>query len=108
MAPASETLRSAWPLPAARFERFRFALDDGCTTTVHVARFPRAITRPALVGFAHPRRLVEWCGEAEVRHAIVAGFFVRPEGRPLGELRIEGIARDHVPFSAPSGGRRGW
>ncbi len=106
MTPATETLRAAWSLPAGRFERLRLGLEDGATTTVHVARFPRAATRTALVGFARPRRLIEWCGATGVPHAIVAGFFVRPEGRPLGELRIDGIARDHVPFSAPWGGRR--
>jgi hypothetical protein len=106
MTPATETLRTAWPLPAAQLESFRLALDDGATTTVHVARFPRATTRTAVVGFARPRRLIEWCREAGVGHAIVAGFFIRPEGRPLGELRIDGIARDHVPFATPWGGRR--
>jgi Phosphodiester glycosidase len=106
MTPATETLRSTSPLPARRFERHRHELSDGRATTVHVAAFPRLETRTALVAFSHPRRLAEWCREAEVPHAIVAGFFVRPEGRPLGELRIDGIARDHVPFSSPWGGRR--
>ncbi len=94
-------------MPAARFERFRLSLEDGHATTVHVAAFPRAGTRTAVVGFPRPRRLVEWCREARVQHAIVAGFFMRPDGRPLGELRIGGITRDHEPFAAPWGGRRG-
>lgn len=106
MTPAPETLRTAWPLPAARLESIRLGLADGATTTVHVARFPRATTRTGVVGFSRPRRLIEWCRAAGVPHAIVAGFFIRPEGRPLGELRIDGIARDHVPFAAPWGGRR--
>jgi hypothetical protein len=106
MTPAIETLRSLQPRPATRLERLRLELDDGVSTTLHVARFPRATTRAAVVGFARPRRLVEWCRAAGVPHAIVAGFFIRPEGRPLGELRVNGIARDHVPFAAPWGGRR--
>jgi phosphodiester glycosidase len=106
MTPAGQTLRSTRPLAAARLERIRLPLDDGRATTAHVARFPRALTRAAVVGFSRPRRLVEWCGAAGVAHAIVAGFFIRPEGRPLGELRTCGIARDHVPFAAPWGGRR--
>jgi Phosphodiester glycosidase len=107
MTPASQTLRSIRPLAGARLERIRLGLDDGRATTAHVARFQRTVTRAAVVGFAHPRRLVEWCDAAGVAHAIVAGFFIRPEGRPLGELRTCGIARDHVPFAAPWGGRRG-
>ena len=59
-----------------------------------------------MVAFPRPRRLVDWCAETGTPHAIVAGFFVRPEGRPLGELRIGGSARDHEPFAAPWGGRR--
>jgi Phosphodiester glycosidase len=106
MTPAIESLRSLQPRPAVRLERLRLGPDDGASTTVHVARFPRDSTRTAVVGFARPRRLVEWCRAAGVPHAIVAGFFIRPEGRPLGELRIDGIARDHVPFAAPWGGRR--
>jgi hypothetical protein len=107
MTAAIETLRSPWSVPAVRFERVRLGLDDGRATTAHVARFPRAATRVAVVGFPRPRRLAEWCRETGVPHAIVAGFFVRPDGRPLGELRIDGIARDHVPFAAPWGGSRG-
>jgi len=106
MTPATETLRSTWSPPAGRFERFRLGLDDGGVTTLHVARFPRARTRAAVVGFPQPRRLAEWCRDGGAQHAIVAGFFVRPEGRPLGELRIDGIERDHVPFAAPWGGSR--
>ena len=106
MTPAFQILRSLRTRPAARLERLALPLDDGASTTLHVARFPRDATRAAVIGFARPRRLVEWCRAAGVPHAIVAGFFIRPEGRPLGELRIDGIARDHVPFAAPWGGRR--
>jgi Phosphodiester glycosidase len=107
MTAAPETLRSTWSVPALRADRVRFGLDDGLTTTAHVARFPRAGTRVGVIAFPRPRRLLEWCRETGVPHAIVAGFFVRPEGRPLGELRIDGLARDHVPFAAPWGGQRG-
>jgi hypothetical protein len=107
MTAAPETLRSTWSVPALRAGRVRFGLDDGLTTMAHVARFPRAGTRVGVAAFPRPRRLVDWCRETGVPHAIVAGFFVRPEGWPLGELRIDGIARDHVPFAAPWGGQRG-
>jgi hypothetical protein len=38
---------------------------------------------------------------ARVEEAIVGGFFVRPDGTPLGEVRTRGVARRHVPFTAP-------
>jgi Phosphodiester glycosidase len=107
MAAATETRRSPRAASGLRFERLRLGLDDRSATTAHIARFPRAATRAAVVAFPRPRRLVEWCWETGTKHAIVAGFFVRPEGRPLGDLRLGGVARDHVPFGAPWGGRRG-
>ncbi|HKH22948.1 MAG TPA: phosphodiester glycosidase family protein [Solirubrobacterales bacterium] len=107
MTPALNPRRTPSPSPASRLERHRLSLDDGLGTTLHVARYPRDRAGASLVAFPRPRRLVEWCRENQVRHAIVAGFFVRPEGRPLGELRVDGVARDHEPFAPPWGGRRG-
>jgi hypothetical protein len=107
MAGATETRRAPRATPAPRFERVRLGLGDRSATTAHIARFPRAATRVAVVAFSRPRRLVEWCRETGTKHAIVAGFFVRPEGRPLGELRLGGVVRDHASFAAPWGGRRG-
>jgi hypothetical protein len=107
MTPAPQTLRARRLVPVERFERFRLGFDDGLGTTIHVARFPRAATRASLIAFGRPRRLIEWCRASGAPHAIVAGFFVRPGGRPLGELRIDGLLRDHEPFAPPWGGRRG-
>jgi exopolysaccharide biosynthesis protein len=42
-----------------------------------------------------------------VDDAIVGGFFVRPDGAPLGEVRTRGLVRRHVPFDAPWGAVRG-
>ncbi len=106
MTPAATETRRLSTSPAARLERVRLGLDDGGATTIHVARFPRAHTRARLVAFPRPRRLVDWCRDEDIPHAVVAGFFVRPQGRPLGELRIDGVALDHEPFAAPWGGRR--
>jgi hypothetical protein len=106
MAPATEITR-AIPATHGRLDRVRLTLEDGHATTIHVARFPRDAVRAAVVRFPRPRRVVDWCALSGVRHAIVAGFFVRPEGRPLGELRLDGIAHDHEPFASPWGGRRG-
>jgi hypothetical protein len=105
MTPATETRRHTWSPPDVRFDCVRLGLDGGATT-IHVARFPRAGTRTSVVAFPRPRRLADWCEDSGVRDAIVAGFFVRPEGRPLGELWIDGAPTDHEPFAAPWGGRR--
>ena len=50
--------------------------------------------------------LVRWCRTYGVRHAIVGGFFARPDHVPLGELRIGGEPRRFVPFDPPWGGVR--
>ena len=44
--------------------------------------------------------------EHGVAEALVGGFFVRPDGTPLGELRTGGIARASRPFDAPWGAAR--
>lgn len=106
MAPATEITR-AIPPTHGRLDRVRLTLEDALATTIHVARFPREAVRGMVVRFPRPRRVVDWCARSGVRHAIVAGFFVRPEGRPLGELRLDGVRRDHEPFASPWGGRRG-
>ena len=46
-------------------------------------------------------RLEPWCAARGVEEALVGGFFARPDGVPLGELRTRGVARRHVPFAAP-------
>jgi hypothetical protein len=104
---STQTARVAAPLRAPRLERLRVGLGDGAGTTLHVVRHDRGSTRARLARFPAPRRLVEWCGSEGVRHAIVGGFFVRPGGRPLGEVWQSGTALDHEPFASPWGGRRG-
>ena len=49
---------------------------------------------------------MRWCRRTGVAHAIVGGFFVRPDNAPLGELRIAGEPVEHVPFAAPWGAQR--
>ena len=36
-----------------------------------------------------------------MREALVGGFFHKPDGLPLGEVRTHGVERAHVPFDAP-------
>jgi uncharacterized protein YigE (DUF2233 family) len=68
-------------------------------TTVYVACHDASRTelRVALVG----DRLARWCARHAVAEALVGGFFTRPEGVPLGELRTHGVLRNHVPVAAP-------
>jgi hypothetical protein len=86
--------------------RLRLELADGAATTLHVATHDLRRVRPRVVRIARPTPLERWCTEHGVSEAIVGGFFVRPGGMPLGELRTSGIARVSAPFDAPWGERR--
>ena len=81
--------------------RLRLELHDGSATTLHVAAHDLRRVAPRVVRFAQPTRLERWCEEHGVAEAIVGGFFARPGGLPLGELRTSGIARPTVAFDAP-------
>jgi hypothetical protein len=97
------------PLPAARPSRpghlrtLRIPLHDGAATTLHVAAYDLRRTALRVVRFARPTPLERWCRDHRVAEAIVGGFFVRPAGTPLGELRTSGIARASEPFDPPWG-----
>jgi hypothetical protein len=81
--------------------RLRLELADGASTTLHVASHDLRRVRPRVMRIARPTPLERWCREHRVSDAIVGGFFVRPGGMPLGELRTSGIARSSAPFDAP-------
>ena len=87
--------------------RLRLDLADGAQTTLHVATHDLRRVTPRVVRFAQPTPLERWCRDHSIGDAIVGGFFARPGGMPLGELRTSGIARPVVPFDAPWGTRRG-
>jgi hypothetical protein len=89
-----------------RLERARIALPDGARTTLHVASFDLCAFQPRVAVLERPEPLVRWCRRHGIRHAVVGGFFVRPEHTPLGELRIDGAAQPHVPFAEPWAGTR--
>jgi hypothetical protein len=94
----------ALPLPAARegrVVRARAKLAGGARTTVYVAAYASQRTEIRVAVLRGPQRLEPWCARRGVREAIVGGFFVRPGGTPLGELRTRGVPRIHVPFAAP-------
>jgi hypothetical protein len=81
-------------------------LSDGARTTLHVASYDRAAVDARVVVLDRPAPLVRWCREQGVRHAVVGGFFVRPDCVPLGQLRVGGRAEPSVAFDAPWDERR--
>jgi len=103
-APAHTALRPREPVPSVATARQQLA--DGAATTIYVAAFPAGSVDIRVARLARPQSLVRWCRDEGVAHAIVGGFFVRPNNAPLGELRIAGEPVEHVPFAAPWGGLR--
>src|SRR3954451_22996124 len=84
-------------------ERLRLGLADGAQTTVHVARYDAHRTAVRVVRLPRPEPLAGWCAREGVDEAMIGGFFVRPDGLPLGELRTRGLVRASAPFEAPWG-----
>ena len=93
----------ARPLPVSPdpCRRLRVTLDEGARTTVYVASFERAETEIAVVAIQPPERLAAYCAAHRVQDAVVGGFFARPDGHPLGELRTRGVERRYEPFDSP-------
>ncbi len=85
----------------------KITLDDGKTTTVHVATYHRSGVLPKLVLFQRQNRLLTWCKQNNIKEALVGGFFLRNDDKPLGETWIAGVAQDHEPFTAPWHTKRG-
>lgn len=105
MASLSSLVPAAKSAPA-HLRRLRVTLADGAGTTVHVAVHPLATTEVRVVRLRRPRPLAAWCAGNGFPEAPVGGFYVRPGGTPLGELRTRGVARRHTPFDAPWSGVR--
>jgi Phosphodiester glycosidase len=93
-------LRAPAPSSPRPVRRLRVGLADGAATTVHVATYD-ARSVDLRVALVHGQQLAGYCAARGVGDAIVGGFFTRPDGEPLGELRTRGIARRHVPFDDP-------
>jgi hypothetical protein len=89
------------PRPRARLTRIRVRLGDGAATTLHVARYPTDAYVPRVVVLDRPAPLAQWCRERQVRHAVVGGFFVRPELAPLGQVHLDGEDHPSVDFDPP-------
>jgi hypothetical protein len=91
------------PRRPARLDRLRVRLPDGAGTTLHAASYDRASYTPCVVVLDEPTPLVRWCREQGIRHAVVGGFFVRPDYAPLGEVRVAGARQPSRPFTQPWG-----
>jgi hypothetical protein len=102
--PVSPALAPAGLPRHVRRENIR--LRDGARTTLYVASYPLSRTQVRVVRLPRPTPLAAWCEETGTGDALVGGFFVRPHGTPLGELRQAGVERRHIPFDSPWGGLR--
>jgi len=98
---------SVLPRRAARLERWRVRLPGDAATTLHVAGYARSAFVPRVAALGEAAPLVRWCRQQEVRHAVVGGFYQRPDYRPLGELWLGGQAQEFAAFLDPWGGVRG-
>src|SRR4051794_2732069 len=85
----------------AHLECTRLRLADGAATTVYVARHPAHRTALRVLRLPRPEPLEAWCRRTGVPEALVGGFYMRPDGLPLGELRTRGLVRASAPFDAP-------
>ncbi len=81
-------------------------LRDGARTTLHVASYDRRAVKPRVAVLDSPAPLVRWCEAQAVRHAVVGGFFVRPDCVPLGQVQVAGTVLPSVAFDAPWGDLR--
>lgn len=89
--------------PRPDLQTRRVTLADGARTTIQVAYFERSRFGVRVVRMHPKRKLADWCGENEAPDALIGGFYVRSEGLPLGELRIDGRVLDSRPFDFPWG-----
>lgn len=103
---ALTALRERSPLRPRHLSRVRVLLPGRARTTLYVASHPRAGTEVGVEVLPAPLPLEAWCAATGTPEAMVGGFFVRPEGTPLGEVRTRGVRRHSVPFDAPWDGVR--
>jgi hypothetical protein len=95
------------PQPKLRhLRRERLRLRDGTRTTLYVAKYDPRRYELRVVRLRQPAPLEAFCRANGFEEAIVGGFYERPDLIPLGELRTGGVARRHVPFTAPFDGLR--
>jgi hypothetical protein len=98
---AFASLEPLRPPRVGRVRSARIQLADGARTMAHVAMYDTETTELRVAVLRGQARLEGWCAARGVEEALVGGFFVRPDGVPLGEVRTRGVARRSVPFDAP-------
>jgi hypothetical protein len=91
----------ALPRRRCRLDRLRIALPDGARTTLHLASYEISSFVSRVVALEQPEPLERWCRRNGVRHAVVGGFYMRPQYAPLGELRIGGEVKPSLAFDPP-------
>jgi hypothetical protein len=104
MRPLARTPRRAAPALRRRPAHLaveRLGLPDGAATTLYVAEHDPARIALRVARLRRPVPLERWCARRGVEEAMVGGFFVRPDGTPLGELRTRGFVRRSVAFLEP-------
>ncbi|MEJ7784209.1 MAG: phosphodiester glycosidase family protein [Solirubrobacteraceae bacterium] len=94
-------LRERSPLRPRHLTKLRMLLPDQGRTTLHVASYPADAVEVGVALLPTPMPLEAWCRATGTAEALIGGFFVRPGGMPLGEVRTSGVRRETVPFDAP-------
>jgi Phosphodiester glycosidase len=94
------------PLPS-HVARLRVTGPGDLAATAVVARYTLPSWRALVRVVAPAERLEKWCEANGIEEAHSAGFAVKPELIPLGELRMGGKPVDHQSFTAPWDARRG-
>jgi hypothetical protein len=104
MRPLAKTARRAAPALRRRPAHLavqRLALPGGAETTRYVAEHDPEQVALRVARLRRPVPLERWCARRGMAEAMVGGFFVRPDGTPLGELRMRGFVRRSEPFLEP-------
>src|SRR4051812_38787380 len=92
-ATAIRSLHERAPLRPRHLARLRLLQHDGAGTSLYVATYPLASTEVRVELPPEPMPLEQWCRRSETAEAMIGGFFIRAEGKPLGELRTHGVRR---------------
>jgi hypothetical protein len=94
------------PLRPRHLTKLRLLLPGRARTTLYIASYPADQYEVGVELLPEPMPLETWCRATRAPEAMVGGFFVRPHGIPLGEVRTSGVRRESVPFDAPWDGVR--
>ena len=65
----------------------RVGVGGGARTTLHVASYERNAFSARVVVLERPARLVRWCGDQGVPHAVIGGFFDHAFAQSVGANR---------------------